>query len=213
MATGLTFSDVISSPPDGTLRTSPHAGRRRKGVIWRSAKLPGLFLFAIIASVLPGSVLGQEKSGSPLPDGVVPPPLNVISDEEAEDLESANKMKKRTKLALDFMNTRLLRSESAAEGKKYQESLDQLGRFQALVRHTFEYLKTNEDQKGSIKNFKRFEMTLRGFIPRLELLRRELPYRFGYHVGVTMDYVRKARAQALEPFFEDTVIPGGGNPE
>ena len=54
-------------------------------------------------------------------------------------------------------------------------------------------------------------MTLREFIPRLELLRRGLPFKYGYHVQKMIAYVVDARTEALEPLFADTVIPEGGS--
>jgi len=168
--------------------------------------------FALALSALalgPVSVAAQETNDD-LPEGVVPPPLNLVSKEERTELEAETKMKNRTKLALNLIEARLAKSEGFSEKEDYQESLNQLGRFQGLIRYTFSYLKKNEDEKGSFKNFKRFEMTLREFLPRLELLRRELPYKYSYHVGKMIVFVREARADALEPLFEDTVIPEGG---
>lgn len=173
------------------------------------------FLWSLITSLLllltfSQPALGQEGD-DPLPEGVVPPPLNLISKEEKTGLEAERKISNRTKLALEMIETRLLKSETAAEKEDFQESLDQLGRFQALIRNTYGYLKQNEGDKSSFKNFKRFEMALREFIPRLELLRRDLPYKYGYHVRQMIKFVRDARANALEPFFGDTVIPEGGS--
>lgn len=165
-------------------------------------------MVVMFASGIAAQAPPQETS---IPAGVVPPPLNIISKQEKSDLEAERKMKNRTKLALEFIEARLAKSEEAASNEEYQEALDQLGRFQALIRNTSGFLKRNEDNKGSMKNFKRFEISLREFIPRLELLRRELPFKYAYHVRVMMEFVRDTRADALEPFFADTVIPEGGS--
>jgi hypothetical protein len=163
-----------------------------------------------VCAIASQTLFAQDQEDR-LPEGVVPPPLNLITKEEKAELEAEEKMKDRTKLALNLIELRLAKSENSAEKQQFQESLDQLGRFQALIRHTFVYLKRNENNKGSFKNFKRFEMTLREFLPRLELLRRELPYKYGYHVEKMIIFVRDARSEALEPFFDDTVIPEGGS--
>ncbi|REJ78267.1 MAG: hypothetical protein DWQ47_02045 [Acidobacteria bacterium] len=167
-------------------------------------------LFAAIV-LLTGSTGFSQTTDEELPPGVVPPPLNLLSKQEKTELESERKMKNRTKLALQFMDDRLKLSEKATETDDFPEALAQLGRFQALIRNTAGYLKGNEGNKGSFKNFKRFEMTLREFIPRLELIRRELPYEYGYHVRELMKFVSDTRMNALEPFFDDTVIPEGGS--
>lgn len=166
--------------------------------------LASLFILGVQASY-------AQDAEDRLPEGVVPPPLNLISKEEKNELAAESKLTNRTKLALNLIESRLTKSETSAENEEFQESLDQLGRFQALIRHTFFYLKENENEKGSFKNFKRFEMTLRDFLPRLELLRRELPYKYGYHVEKMILFVRDARSNALEPLFADTVIPEGGS--
>ncbi len=118
-------------------------------------------------------------------------------------------MKDRTKLALAFMNARLTRSEILTKDRKFSLTLEQLGRFDAILRDTMRFLQRNESRRGSLKNFKRLEMTLRKFVPRLELIRRETPDRFGYHVKQLIRSVRKARTKAIAPLFGDTVIPEG----
>jgi hypothetical protein len=168
------------------------------------------FALAILCVLTSQTAFSQDAEDR-LPEGVVPPPLNLISKEEHTALEAEEKLKNRTKLALGLIESRLSKSETSADKEEFQESLDQLGRFQALIRHTFVFLKNNEGRKDSFKNFKRFEMTLRDFLPRLELLRRELPYKYSYHVEKMILFVRDARSNALEPLFEDTVIPEGGS--
>lgn len=195
-----------SSPRLFAVRCRPEA--RRLARTLATAALSAFIAGGILVSNGFGQAPTEEAA---LPAGVVPPPLNVISKQEKEDLAAERKISNRTKLALEFMESRLKLSEDAADREEFQESLDELGRFQALVRDTARYLHNNEDNKGSFKNFKRFEQTLREFIPRLELLRRALPFKYGYHVRVMMDFLRDARTNALEPFFGDTVIPEGGS--
>lgn len=166
---------------------------------------------AIILVLLAASPLLAQKPATPTPEGVVPPPLNLISKEERTKLEAETKLKKRTKLALEFMDARLAKSEESLGREEFQESLDQLGRFQALIRLTAGTLKRNEERKGSFKNYKRFEMTLREFIPRLELIYRKMPYKYGYHVGRMIDFVRDVRENALDTFYDDNVVPDGGS--
>ena len=179
----------------------------------QTSRLSGFALalaLVLSALALAASPAAAQEANDDLPEGVVPPPLNLVSKQERTELEAEKKMKNRTKLALHLIEARLTKSETFSEKEDYQESLNQLGRFQGLIRYTFNYLKRNENEKGSFKNFKRFEMTLREFLPRLELLRRVLPYKYGYHVGRMIVFVREARADALEPLFEDTVLPEGG---
>ncbi|MCO6512372.1 MAG: hypothetical protein J5I65_16430 [Aridibacter famidurans] len=184
---------------------------------YRSDVLSRPFFAAVVSALVAAAFLSSSSFAqapteeAAIPAGVVPPPLNIISKQEKESLEAERKISDRTKLALELMESRLKLSEDAATKEEFQESLNQLGRFQALVRDTARYLHNNEESKKSYKNFKRFEQSLREFIPRLELLRRALPFKYGYHVRVMMEYLRDARSNALEPFFDDTVIPEGGS--
>ncbi len=154
-----------------------------------------------------GPVAAQEDDV--LPEGVVPPPLSSLSEDEAEKLVAEKSMKDRTKLALEFMDNRLVQSEGFSEKKEFGKSIDQLGYFNALIVDTYRYLVNNEDKKNSLKSFKRFELGLRDFLPRLELVRRALPYSHSYHVFKLISLVRETRRKAIEPFFSDTVLPEG----
>ncbi len=146
-----------------------------------------------------------------LPKGVVPPPLAVISKQEMKSLSAETRLKRRTLLAVTLMKARLDKAAEFTEDKEFQKSLNQLGSFYALMRNTLKFLDANEGQRGSFKNFKRFEMSLRKFLPKLALLRRKTPSKYGYHIRRLMKNVRDARSRAIEPLFGDTVIPEGKN--
>ncbi len=163
-----------------------------------------VIVFAFIFLCLSKTSFAQEK-----PDNLVPPPLNVLTKNEKKLLKEETKPKKRTKLALELMETRLLKSKALVDKNKYRGSLDELGGFQALVRNTLKYLKGSQRRKASVKNFKRFEMTLREFIPQLELIRRDMPVEYSYHVREMIKFVRTTRGKAIEPLYGDTVLREG----
>jgi hypothetical protein len=72
------------------------------------------------------------------------------------------------------------------------------------------FLNRSDDGRGKVLNtFKRFEMALRAFTPRIELLRRELPDSYEYHVRRLLVTVRDTRAKAVEPMFGSTILPAG----
>lgn len=162
-----------------------------------------LFLFLFITAALAASVKAQENM---LKD-TVPPPLSIISKGEGEQLNLQSDMKKRTELALDLMQSRLMKAETLSNEKKFKECLDELGGFQAIMGDAMVYLKKKNTGNGkSLSSFKRFEITLRSFVPRLEIVRRLLPEKFGYHVVQLMKSVRKTRSNAVEPLFSNTVV-------
>jgi hypothetical protein len=47
---------------------------------------------------------------------------------------------------------------------------------------------------------------LRSYTPRLELIRRDLPIKYEYYVRVLIKVLREARARAIDPLFDDTVL-------
>lgn len=166
-----------------------------------------LSIFVICLFFGVGNSSAQEKDE--LPEGVVPPPLSVLAEDEKEQLDEESSSKKRTKLAIAFMDNRLEQSKLFANDERYQDSLDQLGGFRGLMNNTLKDLRRNEYRKRSLRNNKSFEMALRKFIPRLELVRRALPFSHGYHVVRLIKEVRQARRESIEPFFGDTVLPEG----
>ncbi|MCB1024508.1 MAG: hypothetical protein KDB79_08960 [Acidobacteria bacterium] len=162
-----------------------------------------LFAFAFSSSA------HAQKTEEPLPEGIVPPPLSILTKDEKTALDEEKKLSDRTKLALSFMDSYIERSEELTKKGEFQEALDQLGSFNAVMRNNLNHLNRFESNKGALKSFKRFEMTLRTFLPRLELIRRAVPFKFGYHVIKLIKNVRNARSESIEPLFGDTVIPEG----
>ena len=153
-----------------------------------------------------GFVVSANAQENLLTD-VVPPPLSIFSKGESEQLNLQTDMKKRTELALTLMQSRLLKAETLSNEKKYKESLDELGGFQAIMSDAMVYLKRKNSGNGKVlSSYKRFEITLRSFVPRLEIVRRVMPEKFAYHVGQLMKSVRKTRSNAVEPLFDDATL-------
>lgn len=168
-----------------------------------STNLKFLFLILFITTAFAVSANAQEIT---LADSV-PPPLSIFSKGEGDQLNTQTDMKKRTELALALMQSRLSKAETLSSERKYKESLDELGGFQALMSDAMGYLKRKNSGDGKVLNsYKRFEITLRGFVPRLEVMRRLMPDKFGYHVIQLMKSVRKTRSSAVDPLFSDAVV-------
>ena len=139
---------------------------------------------------------------------VEPPPLKIISKAEKAQLEAADDIKQRTKLALEFMEARLINAEGLSAKQEYSEMFTELGSFHALVDNTLDFLDNNNNDSGKVlNNFKRIELSLRKYITRLELIRRDLPLRYELYVRRLVKYIREARTKAVEPLFDDTVVP------
>ncbi|MCC6329570.1 MAG: hypothetical protein IT174_13730 [Acidobacteria bacterium] len=170
----------------------------------RSAR-PILFLFA--GAVIFCS-LGTYASAQPINDDVAPPPLKFMSKDEQARLGAETSVKKHTKLALELMSERLKQAEALMAKGDLDEMYKQLGGFQGLMDDTLEFLdKSDQDVGKVLNNYKRFEIGLREFRPRLELIRREIPARYEPYVRNLIGYLRAARRKAIEPLFSDTVVP------
>ena len=145
---------------------------------------------------------GQED------DDLAPPPLKILSQEERSRLTAETEVKRRTKLALELMEARLKRAEVHDSGENYDGMFVELGGFHALMDNMLEFLnRSDRDSKRVLDNFKRFEIGLRGFTMRLEMIRHELPLRYDQYVRNLVRNLRAARARAIEPLFDDTVLP------
>ena len=149
----------------------------------------------------------QDKEEPEFPPDAEPPPFKVLTKEEKQKLESERKIKKRTKLALELMDARLIKAEEANSNNDYDEVFTELGRFHAIIDHTLKYLnRRNNDSRKILFNFKRLEIGLRKFLPRIELIRREVPLKYQYYVKSLIKNVRRARSRAIEPLYDDSVV-------
>lgn len=139
---------------------------------------------------------------------VAPPPLKFVSKNEKTQLSAETNVKKRTVLALTLMDARLVSAETFINQKQYDKMFDELGGFHALIDDTLNYLIKYDSDSGKIlNNFKRLEMSLRKYSPRLELIRREVPNRYEpYLRGLIID-LRLARSKAVEPLFSNSIVP------
>lgn len=145
-----------------------------------------------------------------IPANIAPPAVKLISKEEKTALAGVTDVKDRTKLALELMDARLKKAEELNTQAAFNALLTELGSFHALMDDALKFLNRNDTRSGKmLNNYKRFEMALREFTPRLELIRREMPERYEYHVRKLLITVRDTRSKAVEPLFGTTVVPSG----
>ena len=139
---------------------------------------------------------------------IAPPPLKILSADEKAKLAAETEVKRRTKLALDLMELRMKQAETFDSQDNHDQMFVELGAFQGLMDNMLEFLTSSDkDSKRVLNNFKKFEIGLRFFTPRLEMIRRDLPIRYELYVRNLIKNLRAARAKAIEPLFDDTVVP------
>ncbi len=149
------------------------------------------------------STFAQEN-----PMEVEPPPLRIISKEETSKLDAEKDVKNYTKLVVSLMEIHLKQAEAFGVQSQYQEMFSELGAFHSLVDKSLIFLNKHDTDSGKVlNNLKRLEISLRSFLPRLELIRRELPFRYEFYTRKLIVYVRNARSRAIEPFYDDSVVP------
>ena len=141
-------------------------------------------------------------------DDLAPPPLRVMSADEKTRLSAEAEVKRRTKLALELMDLRLKQAEKDDAAEAYDPMYVELGAFHGIMDNMLEFLNKGDKESGKVlNNFKRFEIGLRGFIPRLELMRHDMPIRYEHYLRTLGKNIRAARTKAVENLFDDTVVP------
>jgi hypothetical protein len=143
---------------------------------------------------------------------IAPPPLKILSRAEKKQLEDLPDIKKRTNLALALMESKLKKIEELDDQNEFEKMYEQLGSFHALMDYTLDFLyRNNTGNKKNLSNLKRYEMGLRTFPPRLEVIRRELPIKYESYLRQLLLIIRDTRTKAVEPFFSNTVVPNQKN--
>lgn len=168
----------------------------RLKTFWLSLIFSILFVFPVLAQI-------DEEP----PADIAPPAMKLLTKVEKDTLQAQDKnLKKRTKVSLELMESRLLKAEKFNIEGRYGATLTELAGFNAVLDNQLDFLVRN-DRGKSDRSFINFEIYLRKQVTRLEAIRREMPSRYGYHVGKLMVSVREARSKAVEPIFGDPVTP------
>ena len=157
-----------------------------------------LIIFFVHLQMSVFAQVGQETA---------PPPLKMLSKSERTALAAKGEPKERTELALELMETRLRSAEKYRTNENYSLMYAELGGFQALMDNALSFLLKSETSEGRrLKSLKKYEIGLREFIPRLEVIRRELPFMFEPYLRNLIKDTDAARERAIQPFFSDTVV-------
>jgi hypothetical protein len=137
-----------------------------------------------------------------------PPPLRKLSPGEKEQLDAHKEPKRRVETSLQLMSGRIKKAEELKTAENYDAMFLELGGFHGLMDNTIDFLKKENQRTGKAFNyFKKYELGLRSFTPRLELIRRDIPTKYDPYIMRLLRYLRDARTKAIEPFFGDSVLP------
>jgi len=171
----------------------------KQAVVRRTVSLIAALAFSFC--VFSVSSLAQE------PDDDAPPPLKQLSKDEKQKLESETDVKGHTLASLDLMNRRVMNAETLNSSHQYDEMYKELGGFNALMDAALKFLTHQDKDSGKVLNsFKRLDLGLRTFLPRLEIIRRDLPPQYEPYVKTLMKFINEAREKSLAPLFGNTVL-------
>jgi len=137
-----------------------------------------------------------------------PPPLRYIPDEVRRELDAEQDLKARTHLALDLAEERLARAAEQANADRFEEATAELGIYEAVVADAVRFVQSSSRRVTNKQRdiLKHFEIALRSHVPRLETIRRTLPAAHAAYVKSTIEFVNRQRDQALDSFYDDTVM-------
>ena len=161
----------------------------------------------ILICVLSVSALTQQPRSPQLP---APPPMRVMSGEERTQLNAPKDNKARLRLSIDLATNRLTRMEEFTSQRKFDLASEELGGYLGLLDNTRAFIGGMNHEKGSTRDlYRHFEIALRAHIPRLAVMRRSTPVQYSGNLKDAEEYLRDARAEALDSFYGHSVLREG----
>ena len=166
------------------------------------------FLLLLACAICSANVARAQQQQTPeVSIDQTPPPMKYVPEETRQQLSLEKDAKARTKRSLLLAEDRLHRAATQTSAEQYEAAGRELGIYQALVQDAIRHIQENVKKDGTRRDlFKRMELTLRAHMPRIETIRRITPSEDAVHVKACMDFVRNARVEALNSFYDDTVI-------
>ena len=116
------------------------------------------------------------------PQMAAPPPMRFVSREERSQLTAARDAKARLKTSIDLALNRLTRVEDSTSQKNFVQASEELGGYLGLIADVRAFCGGMNRDKGSTRDlYRKLEITLRGQIPRLAVVRRTTPAAYAGH--------------------------------
>ena len=143
-------------------------------------------------------------------DQTAPPPAKVITREERLQLNQAKDEKARIKLSIELAESHLANAENQTSQQQYEGAATEAGKYWALIEDALGFMKT-VDRKGNKRRdlYKRLELSLRAHGPRWASMRRSTPAEYAVWIKEIEEFARNGRTEALNSFYDNTVIRGG----
>jgi hypothetical protein len=167
-----------------------------------------VLLLPIVLACLAVIAAAQDPKPTPQPTPLTaPPPLQAITKEEREQLNSSNDPKQRVRTTIELAQTHLTNAEKFTADSNFEAASHQIGSYHALIQDVLTYLASmKRDTNKTRDNYKRLELALRSDGPRLTSMRRITPLEFAVWIKQVEDFAREGRTEALNSFYGHTVV-------
>jgi hypothetical protein len=167
----------------------------------------GLLVILLFVSLCFTAVSGQEPRGQ---DQTAPPPLKVITSRERAQLNETKDPKARLKVTLELCDAHLTNAANQTSQHEFDNAAAEAGMYWALMEDLFTFLGSVQRDNNKTRDlYKRLELVLRSYGPRLALMRRGTPAEYAVWIKEIEEFTRKGRTQALNSFYGHTVIRDG----
>lgn len=190
------FNEHNRTPRDGKPSKSPSESSRAARVF-----------FALVCLALACGVASAQDTSTKHQEDGAPPPMRYVPEPLRSQLSAARDLKARTRLSLELADAQITRAGEHAAADRFEEATRELGIYEALIRDAMTFVQ----KSGPVDNkrrdqYKRIELALRAHVPRIETIRRGLPASNAVYAKATLDYIRGLRTEALNSFYDDTVL-------
>lgn len=157
----------------------------------------------LVCALAPSAVAQQPRS----PQMPAPPPMRCVSSLERSELIAAKDSKSRVRTTIDLAATRLTRGEELTSQKQFDRASEELGGYLGLIDNVRTFISGLNRDKGSTRDlYRHLEINLRAHIPRLAVMRRSTPAEYAGNLKDAEEYLREARAEALDSFYGQSVL-------
>lgn len=158
----------------------------------------------ILMCVLSVSALTQQPRS---PQMTAPPPMRAISTEERSQLSAIRDPKSRLRSSIELAELRLTHTEQFTSERRYDQASEELGSYLGLLDNTRAFIGGMNHEKSSTRDlYKHFEIALRAHLPRIAVMRRSTPAQYAGNLKDAEEYLRDARAEALDSFYGHSVL-------
>jgi hypothetical protein len=157
----------------------------------------------IVLCAIPAVVYAQPRG----PQMPAPPPMRLVSLDERAQLTASKDSKARLRTTIEIGEIHLGRAEVLTTEKKFDQALEEVGRYLGLIEDARRVLADLNSDKNSTRDlYRRFDIALRAHVPRLAVLRRTTPTDYASHIKAAEEVARDTRSEALDSFYGHSVL-------